>query len=76
MIEKLNEQDNQLIYTVNEQVGMLLDKSAGDTVIINTLIDFIPDVKCLLNSHHDKLLELNCMEYENFAYFATLIEPL
>lgn len=76
MNEKLNDLDKQLISTIEEQVGLLLNKSATDLTIINTLIDFIPDVKCLLNCGNDKLLELHCLEYKNFAYFATLIERL
>lgn len=76
MNEKLNDLDKQLISTIEEQVGLLLNKSATDLTIINTLINFIPDVKCLLNGVNDKLLELNCIEYKNFAYFATLIEAL
>jgi len=76
MNEKLNDLDKQLICTIDEQVGLLLDKSATDITIINTLIDFIPDVKCLLNCGNDKLLELQCLEYTNFAYFTTLIEAL
>jgi len=76
MNEKLNDLDKQLIRTIEEQVGLLINKSATDITIINTLIDFIPDVKCLLNGSNDKLLELHCMEYKNFAYFATLIEAL
>lgn len=76
MSKQLTELDKQLISTINGQVGLLLNKSATDLTIINTLIDFIPEVKCLLNSDNDKLLELHCMEYKNFAYFAKLIEAL
>lgn len=76
MSKQLTELDKQLINTIDGQVGLLLNKSATDLTIINTLIDFIPEVKCLLNSDNDKLLELHFMEYKNFAYFATLIEVL
>lgn len=76
MNAKLNDLDMQLISTIEEQVGLLLDKSATELTIINTLVDFIPDVKCLLNSGNDKLLELYFEEYKNFAYFSALIESL
>ena len=76
MSKQLTELDKQLINTIDGQVGLLLNKSATDLTIINTLIDFIPEVKCLLNSDNDKLLELHFMEYKNFAYFAKLIEAL
>lgn len=76
MTSKLNEYDRQLIHTIDNQVGMLLDKFSSDAIILNTLMNFIPDVKCLLNNHHEKLLEMNCLEYKNFAYFAALLEKL
>ena len=76
MSNQLTTTDKQLICTVNEQVGLLLQKSASDSTIVNTMIDFIPDVKCLLNNDNDKLLELHYMEHKNFAYFAKLIEAL
>ena len=63
MTYKLNDDDKRLISVVNEQVNLLLDKSAADTTIINTLIDFIPDVKCLMNGDNDKELALYCSEY-------------
>jgi len=67
MNNQLTTTDKQLISTVNEQVGLLLQKSASDSTIVNTMIDFIPDIKCLLNNDNDKLLELHCMEYQNFG---------
>ena len=76
MTYKLNDDDKRLIGVVNEQVNLLLDKSATDTTIINTLIDFIPDVKCLMNGDNDKELALYCSEYAGFSYFANLIADL
>lgn len=76
MITELTDLDKQLISTIDIQVKLLLEKGATDTTIINTLLDFIPDVKCLLGSDNDKLLELHCLEYMNFAYFAKLIDSL
>jgi len=76
MSKTLAELDKQLISTIGAQVGLLLSKSASDPTIINTLIDFIPETKCLINGDNDKLLELHCMEYKNFAYFVQLLETL
>lgn len=76
MSEILPGLDKQLIRTIHEQVGLLLNNSASDPTIIKTLIDFVPDVKCLMASDNDKLLKLYCMEYSNFAYFAQLLEKL
>jgi len=76
MSSQLTELDKQTIATIDEQVAMLLEKSATDVSIVNTLIDFIPDVKCLLNADYDKQLLLHCTAYPNFTYFANLIEEL
>ena len=76
MSKKLSDLDKQLILLIDKQVGLLLEKSSTDSIIINTLFDFIPDVKCLLDSDNDKLLEMHCLEYTNFTYFARLVAPL
>jgi len=76
MSKSLSDTDKQLISTIDNQVKLLFDKSASDSTIINTLFDFIPDVKCLLDSDNNKLLELHCLEYTSFAYFAKLVDSL
>ena len=76
MSTELTDLDKQLISTIDNQVKLLLEKGAADSTIINTLLDFIPDVKCHLCSDNDKLLELHFLEYVNFAYFAKLIDSL
>ena len=76
MSTELTDLDKQLISTIDTQVKLLLEKGAADSTIINTLLDFIPDVKCLLSSDNEKLLELHFLEYLNFAYFAKLIDSL
>lgn len=76
MSTALTDLDKQLISTIDNQVKLLLEKGATDSTIINTLLDFIPDVKCLLGNDNDKLLELHCLEYVNFAYFTKLIDSL
>ena len=73
MSKKLTDLDRQLISTIEEQMRLLRNKKAPDAVIINTLIDLVPDVKCLVNSSDDAYLKLYGMEYKNFAYFAELI---
>jgi len=76
MGEILSEHDKQIISVINEQVNLLIDKSATDSTIINTLIEFIPEVKCLLGDDNDKALELYFGEYTGFTYFARLINQL
>lgn len=76
MSTSLTELDKQLIRTIDNQVKLLLEKSADNATIINTLFDFIPDVKCLLDADNDKLLELHCLEYTDFSYFTGLVNSL
>jgi hypothetical protein len=71
---KLSDHEKQIIATINEQVKLLLEKSASESIIVNTLFDFIPDVKCILNSTEEKELQLYLANYTNFAYFLTLID--
>ena len=70
---KLSADEKQLICLINDQVKMLINKSASDLTILNTLIDFVPEVKCLLGDDNDKELELYFGEYTGFTYFARLI---
>ena len=58
MSKKLTDLDRQLICIIEEQVRLLRNKKAPDAVIINTLIDLVPDVKCLVNSSDDAYLTL------------------
>ena len=76
MNESLNELDRQLISAIDLQVALLHERGANDLTIINTLMDFTPDVKCLINSDNDKLLELQCHANQHFAYFVELYQSL
>jgi len=60
MSSQLKELDKQIIATIDGQVAMLLEKSVADVSIVNTLIDFIPDVECLLGADNEKQFLLHC----------------
>ncbi|WED44060.1 hypothetical protein [Legionella cardiaca] len=69
----LSENDKEIIRLIDSQVKQLIDKNAPEHVIINTLIDFIPETKCIINSTCMKELEVYYQKYQNFNYFAQLI---
>ncbi|MGQ3890232.1 hypothetical protein ACQUW5_14555 [Legionella sp. CNM-1927-20] len=68
-----SDDDKELIRLIDFQVGQLIEKQTPDHVIITTLFDFIPDVKCLVNATCEKQLELYSSEYQHFNYFLQLI---
>jgi hypothetical protein len=72
----LTERDKEIIQMCDLQVGQLIDKKAPDYVILNTLIELIPEAKCLMNSVCEKQLYLYCKEYRNFDYLVQLIANL
>jgi hypothetical protein len=69
----LSDQDKEIIRLVEAQVKLLIEKTAPDHVIVSTLIDFIPDVRCIVTATCEKQLDLYCKEYQHFNYFLQLI---
>jgi hypothetical protein len=76
MAVTLTDRDQEMIRLIDAQAGQLIDENIPDHLIITTLIDWIPDVKCLMNSTCEKQLDLYCKEYLNFNYFLQLIAHL
>ena len=69
----LSDHDKEIIRLVNTQVMKLTSKSASDNAIIATLIDFVPDVRCIATGTCEKQLDLYCREYQYFHYFLRLL---
>lgn len=69
----LSDHDKEIIRLVETQVKLLIERTAPDHVIISTLIDFIPDVRCMVTATCEKQLDLYCKEYQHFNYFLQLI---
>lgn len=72
----LSDHDKEIIRLVDAQVRKLSSKSASDNAIIATLIDFIPDVRCIVTGTCEKQLDLYCREYQYFYYFLRLLHQL
>ncbi|CDZ76817.1 hypothetical protein BN59_01093 [Legionella massiliensis] len=69
----LSEHEKEIIRLVDEQVKQLVEKNASDILIVQTLADFIPELRCLLSSTSEKQLDLYCREYLHFNRFLQLI---
>jgi hypothetical protein len=69
----LSDKDKEIIRLVEAQVKLLIERTAPDHVIVSTLIDFIPDVRCIVTATCEKQLDLYCKEYQHFNYFLQLI---
>ncbi|HHW4982784.1 TPA: hypothetical protein ACU0X8_002338 [Legionella anisa] len=69
----LSDHDKELIRIIDAQVEQLIEKNAPEHVIVTTLMDFIPDVRCMVNATCEKQLDLYCREYSHFNYFLKLI---
>ncbi|KTC67858.1 Uncharacterised protein [Legionella bozemanae] len=69
----LSDHDKELIRLIDAQAKQLMERNAPDHVIVTTLMDFIPDVRCMVNATCEKQLDLYCREYPHFNYFLQLI---
>lgn len=71
---KLSDHDKEMIRLIDEQVKRLVERKASDLVIIKTLADFIPELRCLVSAACEKQLDLYCREYRYFNGFLQLID--
>lgn len=69
----LSDHDKELIRIIDTQVEHLIERNVPEHVIVTTLMDFIPDVRCMVNATCDKQLDLYCREHPNFNYFLQLL---
>ncbi|CEK11805.1 hypothetical protein [Legionella hackeliae] len=69
----LSDHDKEIIRMVDSQVKLLLERKTQDHIIISTLIDFIPEVRCMVSSTCESQFHLYCEEYQHFNYFLQLI---
>ena len=46
----LSPEDKQQIQMIDQQVNLLIDKKVEDHILVETLFDFIPDIKCLVDN--------------------------
>ena len=71
---KISDHEKQLISIIDEQVQLLRSKGADDLTIINTLIEFTAEARCIMDSIDESEFEVYLNRYKNFAYFVSLVE--
>lgn len=69
----ISDHEKEKIRLIDNQVKMLQDRNASDDTIINTLIDFVADTKCIVENSESKELDLQLSAYNGFAYFVSLV---
>lgn len=72
----LTDKDKEIIRLIDLQVNQLIERNASNDVIVTTLMDFIPDAKCMMDSVCEKQLDLYCKDYPHFNYFLQLLATL
>jgi AAA+ ATPase superfamily predicted ATPase len=70
---RITEHEKQLIKIIDEQVKILQEKNASDNTILCTLVDFFPEVRCLLEGTEPRELELFLSANSGFSYLVNLI---
>ena len=69
----ISNHEKEQIRLIDNQVKMLQDRNASDDVILNTLIDFVGDTKCIVENSESKELDLQLSTYNGFAYFVSIV---
>jgi len=70
----LNHHDKLTIRMIEQQMKILHQSKASDAQMLETLIDFAPDVKYILSAGGVKELKLCLKENPFFAYFVSLAQ--
>lgn len=73
---RLTEHDIRQISIIDEQTTQLLEKNAPDTAILDALMDFIPEVKCMIEQSDLTLFKPYLDKYQGFAHFFALVDDL
>ena len=69
----ISDHEKDQIRLIDNQVKMLQDRNASDDTILNTLIDFVADTKCIVENSESKELDLHLRAYNGFAHFVSLV---
>lgn len=70
---KLSDEDKNQIRLIDEQVLMLQKKNASDEAIIEALMDFVPDVICLVQNMERSEIQTVYDAHSGWAYFVSII---
>lgn len=70
----LNHHDKLTIRMIEQQMQVLHQRKASDAEMLETLSDFVPDVKYILSAGGIKEIKLCLKENRFFAYFVSLVQ--
>ena len=70
----LNHHDKLTIRMIEQQTKVLLRANASNQDILETLSDFVPDVKYILAAGGTKEIKLSLKENPHFSYFVSLVQ--
>ena len=73
MTTNISEHEKEIIRQVDSQVKMLQKRNASDEAILDALVDFFADVKCIVENSETKEIQMLLAGYEGFSYFVSLI---
>lgn len=69
----ISDHEKEQVRLIDSQVKMLQDKNVSDETILNTLVDFVSDTKCIVENAEPKELDLQLSAYNGFAYFVSIV---
>lgn len=69
----LTSQEKEKIALIDSQVKLLQDKGASDAIILNSLIDFVAETKCIVESSDTDELNEQLRIYNGFASFLSIV---
>ncbi len=69
----LTTHEREKIALIDKQVKMLQDREANDDVILNALMDFVAETKCIVESANVEELQTSLRKHQGFAYFLSLV---
>ena len=70
----LSEHEKQQIQLIDSQVLQLQDKDASDFAILDALMDFVPDVNCIIDALEPEEVRGLFSKYSGFSHFSSIIE--
>ncbi len=70
----LNHHDKLTIRMIEQQTKVLLRANSSNQDILETLSDFVPDVKYILAAGGIKEIKLSLKENPHFSYFVSLTQ--
>ena len=76
MARSLTSQQQKFILTVDNKVKAILKKGGHDKTLLVEMLDFMPEIKTILDVVPKKEIEMYFSEYRGFYHYMKLLEKL